>query len=120
MGVTGNMLRRPRRAATYDPSAHTIDEVLGHAHLRTSAELEALHAAEETGKGRVTLLNHLSDLIVAAVEAEYTPSGHTVDEVIGYVDDRRTDQDLIHRMIAAEEAGAARVTLLDHLHSLVD
>lgn len=49
------------------------------------------------------------------VEVGYDPAAHTVTEVIGYVED---NPDQLEAIIAAEEAGKARVTLLTHLESM--
>ena len=50
-----------------------------------------------------------------ADEEGYDPGDHTVTEVIGYVEDNPQD---LEEVIAAEQAGKARVTLLTHLESM--
>jgi hypothetical protein len=49
------------------------------------------------------------------LEVGYDPAAHTVTEVIGYVED---NPDQLDDVVAAEEAGKARVTLLTHLESM--
>jgi len=49
------------------------------------------------------------------VEVGYDPAAHTVTEVIGFVEDHPEELD---EVIAAEEAGKGRVTLLTHLESM--
>jgi hypothetical protein len=48
-------------------------------------------------------------------EEGYDPGEHTVTEVIGYVEDNPQD---LEEVLAAEEAGKARVTLISHLESM--
>jgi hypothetical protein len=49
------------------------------------------------------------------VEVGYDPAAHTVTEVIGFVEDHPEE---LEDVIATEEAGKARVTLLTHLESM--
>lgn len=49
------------------------------------------------------------------LEVGYDPAAHTVTEVIGYVED---NPDQLDGILAAEEAGKARTTLISHLESM--
>jgi hypothetical protein len=49
------------------------------------------------------------------VEVGYDPAAHTVTEVIGFVED---NPDELEAVLAAEEAGKARSTLISHLESM--
>ena len=48
-------------------------------------------------------------------DGSFDPGDYTVTEVIGYVED---NPDELEAVIAAEEAGKARVTLLTHLEGM--
>lgn len=50
-----------------------------------------------------------------AAEEGYDPSEHTVTEVIGYVED---NPDQVEEILAAEQAGKARTTLVSHLEGM--
>jgi len=49
------------------------------------------------------------------VQVGYDPAAHTVTEVIGYVED---NPDQLEDVIAAEQAGKDRVTLITHLEGM--
>jgi hypothetical protein len=49
------------------------------------------------------------------VQAGYDPAAHTVTEVIGFVED---NPDQLEAVLAAEEAGKERSTLISHLESM--
>jgi len=49
------------------------------------------------------------------VEVGYDPGAHTVTEVIGFVED---NPDQLEDVIAAEQAGKDRVTLITHLEGM--
>lgn len=50
-----------------------------------------------------------------AAEEGYDPSAHTVTEVIGYTED---NPDQLETILAAEQAGKARTTLISHLEGM--
>lgn len=56
-----------------------------------------------------------ADKVDYQVEVGYDPAAHTVTEVIGYVED---NPDQLDDILAAEQAGKNRVTLLTHLESM--
>lgn len=49
----------PQAQETYDPGAHTVEEVRAYVE-QNPQEADAVRAAEESGKARTTLLDHLS------------------------------------------------------------
>ena len=93
---------------SYDPADHTVSEVVAYVQAHPD-EVDAVYAAEQAGKGRTTLLDHLADLI------PFDPSDYTVPEVTAYAVEHPEE---IPDLIAAEEAGRNRATLLNHLRNM--
>jgi hypothetical protein len=85
-------------------------------HTYTEPGTYSAFIEDETGTphtvGDITVPGDTSNY---GVEVGYDPAAHTVTEVIGYVED---NADQLEDIIAAEEAGKARVTLLTHLESM--
>jgi hypothetical protein len=106
--------QEPHEAATspeeayYDPSSHTVDEVLAYASANPD-EVEEIYEAEQDGKNRTTLLDKLEAMI------PFDPADHTVTEVIGYIEE---NPDQLEDVLAAEQTGKNRSTLISQLEDM--
>ena len=95
----------------FDPGEHTVAEIKEWAEdaERTDQELLAAYDAEVEGKARTTVLHHLESML------PYDPAEYSVPDVVQYAED---NPDQLEDIIAAEQAGKNRSTLLSHLEAM--
>ena len=95
----------------FDPGAHTVEEVKAYAdeHADDDVEIQRLYDAEINNRNRIGVISYLEALL------PYDPGDYTVQEVVDYA---AANPDQLEDIIAAEQAGKNRSTLISQLEAL--
>ena len=96
---------------TFTAGAHTVTLTLNSVAQPTFV----INAVAGTGAQADLLEAEQESESAPEVEAGFDPAAHTVTEVIGFVED---NPDQLDAIVAAEQAGKDRVTLVQHLESM--
>lgn len=96
-------------AQSYDPSDHTVDDVVAYAREQDSEEVGRILELEQSDKNRSTLVEALEEML------PLDPADYTVDALIEYAEDNPEE---IEGLLEAERQGKGRRTLIARLEEL--